>query len=419
MKNCTLLLLSLLILMSCERFDDQIPEGSSLEVPILISDIVSPTEVLLTWSSDQVCAGFCPSLAPASYYEIWAKSLNSSIDYKIGEVPAGASTYSVAGLESGVVQEFFVVAKRANVRNETNRVMVVPNELPTVKTILKKEGFDYITHPQVSPDGTEVVYTVSKAGVSGSAQDVFMYNLKGKTERLVQENGQYPSWSASGEKLVFISEATHASVINEFTLASGATKARMGNSYKSYFPRYVEDDGSLVYFLDSLQAGESGFFSLGLSEPDTIFLVDLTPDGNAPVPLLGMDFSAASNRIVYSSAYPTKAPTGFSYDIIGFTLDNAETAVELEVSGWNDTNPSFAPGDSDLLAFVSDRSGIQQLWIKNLLSQELIQVTDFHGSEWINIGIVSVSWTEETLFFNITDVKGTSTLVSVDVASLL
>lgn len=79
----------------------------------------------------------------------------------------------------------------------------------------------------------------------------------------------------------------------------------------------------------------------------------------------------------------------------------------------------FAPGDSDLLALVSDRSGIQQLWIKNLLSQELIQVTDFQGSEWINIGIVSVSWTEETLFFNITDVKGTSTLVSVDVASLL
>lgn len=325
----------------------------------------------------------------------------------------------MSGLEPGVVQEFFIIAKRANVRNETNRVMVVPNELPAVKAIFQKNGFEYITHPQVSPDGTEVVYALSEAGAAGSFQNVFLYNIASKLERLVRENGQYPSWSASGKKLVFVSEVAGASVINEFTLASRAIEAVMSNSYKSYLPHYVEGDDSLIYFLDSLDAGESGFMSLGLSNPDTTFHRALDLDERAPVQLMGADYSAVSNEIVYSIALPKDTQTGFSYGIEGFDLDNPQTGIGRVSSNWNDTNPSFSTSDPELLAFVSDRSGLQQVWIQHPTTQRLIQVTDFQDGEWINIGIVGLSWSGNNLFFNITDVKGTTTLVSVDLSSLL
>ncbi|WP_026967822.1 hypothetical protein [Algoriphagus terrigena] len=417
MKNYTLLLLLVLVFSSCESFDDPIPEGSSLEVPMLISEIVSPTEVLLTWNSAQICAGFCPSVVPASYYEIWAKSLTSSIDYKLGEAPAGSTTYQIEGLEPGVVQEFFVIAKRANVRNPSNSVMVAPNELPAAEAVFQKEGFDYITHPQVSPDGTEVVYALSDAGAAGSSQNVFLYDLTSKSERLVRENGQYPSWSAGGEKLVFVSEEANSSVLSEFALATGTATQVMDNSYKMHYPLFGEDDETLLYFLDSLEAGESGFMEL--TETDTAFLHPVEYPENARPTVLGISYSAESSQVVYSTSFPKDTPSGFSYDLVGFRLDNTEAVIDLEVSDWNDTNPSFGPTDSDLLAFVSDRSGMEQVWVKNTTTQQLVQVTDFQDGEQIIVGVVGLSWSGQTLFVNIANAQGTTTLLSIDVSSLL
>jgi hypothetical protein len=419
MKSFIIPLLSLLVFSACERFDDPIPEGATLEFPVLIADVVSPTEVLLSWSSHQICAGFCPDIVPASSYEIWAKSLNASIDFKLATVQAGEMTYLAKGLEVGVAQEFFVIAKRANVSHETNRVMVVPNELPTVTFLFQKESFDYITHPQVSPDGTEVVYALSKAGASGSSQNIFLYDLRSRSERLIKENGQYPSWSGDGKKLTFVSEMPTASMITEFVFDTGATEVVMSNSFKSYFPQYIEENESLLYFLDSLDEGESWIVSLGLAIPDTTFLRKVDLERNTHAPVLGMDFSPKSNEVAYSSIFPKDTKRGFSYDVVGFDLENPANLTNWVVSEWNDTNPAFSSANPNMLAFVSDRSGVPQVWIKNSQTQKLFQVTDFQGSERINMGIAGLSWNGKNLFVNIQDVQGITRMVSIDVSSLL
>lgn len=419
MKSFIIPLLSLLVFSACERFDDPIPEGATLEFPVLIADVVSPTEVLLSWSSNQICAGFCPAIVPATAYEIWAKSLNASIDYKLATVQAGEMTYLAKGLEAGFAQEFFVIAKRANVSHETNRVMVVPNELPTVTFLFQKESFEYITHPQVSPDGTEVAYALSKAGASGSSQNIFLYDLRSKSDRLIKENGQYPSWSGDGKKLIFVSEKATASNITEFVFDTGATEVVMSNSFKSYFPQYIEENESLLYFLDSLEEGESGIVSLELAISDTSFLREVDPEKNTHAPLLGMDFSPTSKSVAYSLKIPKNIPRGFSYDILGFDLENPESLTNWVVSEWNDTNPAFSSANPNMLAFVSDRSGVPQVWIMNTTNQKLFQVTDFHGSERINIGISGLSWNGMTLFMNSMDVQGITRFLSVDASSFL
>jgi Tol biopolymer transport system component len=44
---------------------------------------------------------------------------------------------------------------------------------------------------------------------------------------------------------------------------------------------------------------------------------------------------------------------------------------------WDDTNPAVSP-NGEMLAFISDRSGNQNIWVYNFLSGKYIQVT---GSE--------------------------------------
>lgn len=420
MKNIALLFSLILIFSSCENFDDPIPDGSVLETPMLWTELMDNNKVQLTWSSIQLCAGFCPSSVPATTYEIWTKSLTSTTTYKLAETRAGEMSFLVEGLEPGVKQEFFVIAKRANVSNRTNRVMVVPNELPDSETILEKDESNYITHPLVSPDGSQIAYTIS--GSSGAAQSVFLFSLQNKSDRLIQENGQYPSWSASGDKLVFVSESQNASAIKEIMVASGAVEEIVSDSFQSYFPVFGSGDTTLVYFLDSLEEGDQSIISYNLSKEATnpkrqLRDIDNLMDGQSPIS--GISYSSESTSAAYSVISPKETAIGFSYDVVGFALTSPSTLQNLIVSDWNDSNPSFSPSNPDLLAFISDRSGVAQVWIKNISTQELIQITDFQESEWINIGIVGLSWSGEKLYVNILSGSGNTKLVSIDVSGLI
>src|SRR5690606_36308125 len=310
--------------------------------------------------------------------------------YKLAETQAGQMSFLAEGLEPGVKQEFFVIAKRANVSNRTNRVMVVPNELPASETIFEKEGFDYITHPKVSPDGGKVVYTNSDAGATGSPQNVFLYNVQSKEQTQIIENGQYPSWSANEEKLVFVSEDQNTSAIKEYTVASSTVKEIVSDSFQSYFPVFGVADTTLIYFLDSLNEGDQSIISFNLSKLATNAKATLRDVGEIEddqVPMVGMSYAAEENNVAYGIAFPKDTPRGFSYDVVGFGLGSPSALKSWVVSDWNDSDPSFSPSNPDLLAFVSDRSGLSQVWIKNTSTQQLLQVTDFQESESINIGI--------------------------------
>ncbi|WP_339869118.1 hypothetical protein [uncultured Algoriphagus sp.] len=422
MKNIALLFVLILAFSSCQNFDDPIPDGSFLETPTLSTRLVDGTSVELTWSSAQICTINCPSIVPASFYEVWTKSLTSSTNYKLVEIPAGQMSYLVEGLEPGVRQEFFVIAKRANVSNRTNRVMVVPNELPASQTILEKVSFDYITHPQVSPAGTKVIYTISEAGSSVQAQQVFVFDLNSKSEKLIFENGQYPSWSASGEKAVFVSGGQSTSAIKVYSVVSREVEEIVSDSFLSYFPVFGSGDTTLIYFLDSLDGGDQSVISYNLSpfatNPKAI-LRDVEDIENDYAPMLGMNYSIEEKSVAYGITVPKDIPIGFSYDVVGFALSSPTTLRNWVVSDWNDSNPSFSPSNSDLLAFVSDRSGANQVWIKNVTTQQLIQVTDFQESENINIGIASLSWSGMKLYVNILTGSGDSRFLSIDVSSLL
>ncbi|WP_057939898.1 TolB family protein [Algoriphagus resistens] len=422
MKNFTLLFISILIFSSCEKFDDPIPDGSLLETPTLIANLVGSDKVSLIWGSDSTCAGECPSFVPATYYEIWTRSLTSSTNYKLGETPAGETSFLVEGLEPGVKQEFFVIAKRANFSNKTNRVMVVPNELPASETIFEKEGFDYILYPKISPSGEQIAYSIAQAGSNIITHNLFLYDLRSKAEKLIHENGEYPSWSASSEKLVVVSNSQNASAIKEIEIASGSLEEVVSDSFQNYFPVYANADTTLIYFLDSLEEGDQSINSFSLSKEATnpkASLRDINAIEDGQLPLLGMDYSSEENNVAYSVTFPKETAIGFSYDVVGFALASPSALQNLVVSDWNDSNPSFSLTDPNLLAFISDRSGLAQVWIKNVSTQQLIQVTDFQENEWINKAIVGLSWSGEKLFFNSLDVEGVTRVMSINVSSLL
>lgn len=408
----------LFTLIACERFEDPIPEGSSLEIPQLYAEVLGSNSVSLKWYSGLICQQICPSIVPATKYEIWRKSCVVSANVKIGEVPSGANTFVVADLQPGVPQEFFVIAKRADVSNQTNTVMVAPSRLPTLDPIFESQNFQYITHPMVSGNESRIVYAVSKAGASGNTQNTFLYDLSTKNSELILQNAQFPSWHFGSERLIMTREIGGAFPLEEYTLASSQSNQKARSEVPVYYPVYTSDS-TLVFFSFGANEGQKNIISLNLKDGSTSFLRAVDYFENSRAPILGISFNPSSKSIAYGVTFPKDNSRGFAYDIVGFELGSPNRLLNWEVSEWNDTNPSFSSENPDCMAFVSDRSGLEQVWVKNIRSGKLIQVTDFQISERLIPFVVGLSWSGKSLFFNSSGASGDTKMQRVDLSGLL
>jgi hypothetical protein len=415
----TLLFLSLVfVIFACERFDDPIPEGSSLESPRLYSRIVSPDKVELTWFSNLICQQICPSIVSATVYEIWRKSSSVSSNFKIGEVPAGSDSFMVEGLETGVSHQFFVIAKRADVSNRTNTVMVVPNDLPVLDKLFESKSFDYITYPKVSVDGTKIAYSISQAGARGPTQNTFLFDVETSISELILKNAQYPSWSFEDDRLLLLRENADEFFLDEYTFAMAESDEKGRNLDPVYYPVYTSDS-TAVYFSYRSDRGDQQLISLNLVTGEKTALRDVKYVENNQAPFLGMSYAREFRRLAYGVSFPKENRFGFAYDIVGFDLRSPNLLLTWEASEWNDIHPSFSNSNPNFMAFISDRSGTDQVWVKNLNTGRLLQVTDFQSGERIIVAITGLSWFGESVYLNSGDVMGITKALRVDLADLL
>lgn len=104
------------------------------------------------------------------------------------------------------------------------------------------------------------------------------------------------------------------------------------------------------------------------------------------------------------------------YHIFGFDGSRGGQKVDVLVSQWNDSAPSMSSFDPTRMAFVSERSGIPQIWTLDMLTGALHQVT-FLGVSQPGMRItdfgMGISWTDNggALVFPVTDTSGSRALV--------
>jgi Tol biopolymer transport system component len=102
-----------------------------------------------------------------------------------------------------------------------------------------------------------------------------------------------------------------------------------------------------------------------------IFEIILNP--NDPVYVLAGPFSISldGTKLAYMDL-----DQYYLEDIHFYDLKDKNHGIEVE-SIWMDSNPAYSP-DGNYLAFLSDRSGKTEIWIKDRSSGDLKQLTGFH-----------------------------------------
>ncbi len=221
------------------------------------------------------------------------------------------------------------------------------------------------------------------------------FNLTSKLEELLLPKAFYALWSPEGDQITFHSSFiedfnTDVSNIGLYIPASDSVIQLTSGENKFEIPVW-HPDGQWIVFLSYNDSRYSlwDVYSLDLAS------LSYSPFSGNP------EFKAFHERMSFS---PDNSMLAFSrtndnsyQNIYALNLEDHQISPIVE-SIWIDQHPSFSP-DGKYLAFLSFRSGRDEIWIKDLSSEQLTQVTG-DLNDYI-FGEMSWSPDGQYLYFNV------------------
>jgi tricorn protease len=233
----------------------------------------------------------------------------------------------------------------------------------------------YFTEPAISPDGSEIAF------VSGG--DIWTAPASGGEARLLVShpaNESRPLYSPDGRRLAFISTRTGNGDIYVLTLDTGDLKRLTFDDSNDQLDAWSAD-GSWIYFTSS---------SRDISGMNDIFRVRL--DGGTPMQVTADLYT----NEYFSAPSPDGSSIAFTGHGLGFAqwwrkghshIDESEvwllhfgpkpTYEQISEGGAKEVWPMWSK-DGRRVYYVSDRSGAQNIWVRDL-GGKTRQVTNFTG----------------------------------------
>lgn len=250
-----------------------------------------------------------------------------------------------------------------------------------------------------SKDGTEFLYSRlfdwRQDGRCCEEYSAMEFNLTSKLEELLLPKAFYALWSPEGDQITFHSSFiedfnTDVSNIGLYIPASDSVIQLTSGENKFEIPVWHPDGQSIVF----LSYNDSRYSLWDVYSLDLASLSYSPFSGNP-------EFKAFHERMSFS---PDNSMLAFSrtndnsyQNIYALNLEDQQISPIVE-SIWIDQHPSFSP-DGKYLAFLSFRSGRDEIWIKDLSSEQLIQVTG-DLNDYI-FGEMSWSPDGQYLYFNV------------------
>lgn len=419
MKKIILLISLSMLFFSCLDQEDSIPEGYILENPVLYGSVEGHQSILLNWSSFQICNLFCQNIVNATSYEVYQRIEGSDQEeIRIGRLASGESSFLVSDLQPNTNYIFMVKAIRAGISNTTNPIMIMPHQKREGEIILEVNRPDFIRNPQVSPDGKYLAYLNNFQWVveqNRSALSLFIKDLSSSEITLIQKNAGNPSWSQDSRKLVFTTEdqvpifgaGYRAQQVGVYSVKNKTTDLVYQGNYRANFPVFGRNNNELLFGLDSSEIRIEKIWKFNLPNRQFEFLKDLPVINSAnQTSTSGASFSPETEIFAISTREEKESQIPSSFDIEGINISNKNIST-LVGSVWSDQKPSISPFNGALMAFISNRSGSIQIWLKNLQSGKVVQLTDFTSNKRISNQDISISWTDggSSIVFNVRDME--------------
>lgn len=412
MRNGILVAFLLLTAVACDDTDTRNDGQGELYTPYVTS-ARSNGKVTLQWGKPACafCLGCpCPQGDP-DYFEILMSATDASNLKPYTTVDEKNFEITIDNLTNGTPYYFAVRAvgsfDRAVV---SNTIMTIPDKPEDVRSLFQSTNKDRILGTW-SPDRSSVAYISDFQWNNGnnSVWSLFLSTLSNQTEWLVESSARSPEWSPDGNRIAFHTDngeintspgyrPAHIAVLN--LQDSSITRLTTGVSF-NFLPTW-SPDGNWVAFLSDR----------GGTEEYNLWKISF--DGGAPVQVtndfndlddLGIKDDRSPKTLSWSRdggsiafARLKKSASGFDSDIYSIPSGGG-SKTSVVSSPWNELCPAYSP-DGTSIAFLSNRSGTNEIWTMSLQNNTPRQITGSTGKTiYENLGKIEWSSSGDEILY--------------------
>lgn len=393
--KCLVLLLLLSFCISC--VDKEIQADKRLTEIWIPKPIAQKFDsgITIHWLNPVI---FNKVLLPFTYinpdkFEIYLSKNNPENLSKVATLDNDESyAYTFKNLSNG--SYYYIALKSIKKGKESlmsDTIMVIPSVGAKIDLVAASSNYPFET---ASIDKTSQIITYVNRnftwdnGKYGN-MSLFTYNLATKENTMVDTSAYFPDWSPAEMKIVYCTDKRemtindrrpqHLAVYNYQT--KKISIITRGNVF-DINPEFSNDGKWIVYSSDE---GSPEVFNLWKISVDGLQKEQLTNNLNFDAATtgniaLGRPSWSPDDQFIYFSTFRQKTKNG----IWRISLQNKTVELVLS-SGWMDICQAISP-DHSKLAFISNRSGNNQLWIYNLITKKYSQITgeekDYISADW-------------------------------------
>jgi WD40 repeat protein len=241
----------------------------------------------------------------------------------------------------------------------TEIVLISAKDGSLVKRLVKGERSGdleslhwYVSGISFSPDGKSLVFVAK----SGGEDALMFFDLSRKKVYRKEKLGFYqilsPAWSPDGKKIAFSALRRHQRDLFVFDLDSNQVIQLTNDRYDDVDPSWLPDSRQIVFCSDRRHPRNPA------------------PDESSPL------------YLNLSSYMPDSLQYGF-YNLFRMDIESREV-TPIDVGPGQNTSPAVSP-DGKKVAFISNRNGIDNIYIGYLDSVKYYAVTDLlTGAFWVS-----------------------------------
>ena len=333
-------------------------------------------------------------------------SENDMSDFqKINEVEHGGNyTYTIDKLQNGKQYFFYTVSKKDGFKSLiSDTIMAVPNERKGFEILQKseEEHIPSLSHISVSHKKNKVAYVNNYYYWNGGldccmASSVLISNIDGSGKELVKIHGYNPSWSPADDKIVFHFDGIHnvGWIPNQLVMYDCKTKSIIQLTDDKFYNRspVFSKNGESILYQSSKNTSDTYDSNIWLMNLITLESFQVTDIFKASLNTAERPSWIDNDRFLFHGVYYNYGKN--HYQIFESSVSKGQITKIIE-SKWNDYTPSMS-SDQKKIAFISDRSGIDHVWVYNIDNNTFSQISGYSYNESVEPSWDNVVWLDNS-----------------------
>jgi Tol biopolymer transport system component len=374
----------ILLVLSCEKNENLIDGSTVIWGPNPVA-VIDNNQILLNWLNISI---FNDVLLPYTYvepdiFEIYiSKGTADNFTRLIEIYNDGDYSYQIENLTNGQSYYFYVVSKKKNysaVYSDT--IMAIPNQQTNSENLITFGNSHTITSVSLAPQKDKIAY-VDKSYSWEDGENccktvaVMTSNLDGSETELLEINAFEPCWSPNNMLIAFRTENGEInrgngmpSQIALFDYDTKTISKLTNDTIYNYAPVFSEN-GDLILYQSSKNSPSTYSTNIWLMNLNTSEAIQVTDIVSMNLRDVGRPNWSGNDHFLFH---------GIGQDYKAQIYESSVTLKQVKrkiLSDWNDYCPSVSP-DKKNIAFISDRSGDNQIWLYSNENKSLRQLTGF------------------------------------------